>query len=47
MGSEICIRDRLITAKEKFGTKSATKVMEWVEKQFAKHDLTLPTIREG
>ena len=29
----------LITAKEKFGTKSATKVMEWVEKQFAKHDL--------
>ena len=29
----------LITAKEKFGTKSATKVMEWVEKQFAKHAL--------
>ena len=29
----------LTTAKEKFGTKSATKVVEWVEKQFAKHDL--------
>ncbi len=29
----------LITAKEKFGTKSANKVMEWVEKQFAKHDI--------
>ena len=29
----------LITAKEKFGTKSATKVMDWVEKQFAKHAL--------
>ena len=29
----------LKTAKEKFGTKSATKVVEWVEKQFAKHDL--------
>ena len=29
----------LTTAKEKFGTKSATIVLEWVEKQFAKHDL--------
>ena len=29
----------LKSAKEKFGTKSATKVVEWVEKQFAKHDL--------
>jgi len=28
----------LKTAKEKFGTKSATKIAEWVEKQFAKHD---------
>nr|WP_321245167.1 pantoate--beta-alanine ligase [uncultured Psychroserpens sp.] len=26
-------------AKEKFGTKSANKVTEWVIKQFAKHDL--------
>ncbi len=26
-------------AKEKFGTKSAGKVSEWVEKQFAKHSL--------
>ncbi len=26
-------------AKEKFGTKSATKVVEWVEKQFEKHKL--------
>ncbi|WP_298497399.1 pantoate--beta-alanine ligase [uncultured Algibacter sp.] len=29
----------LKTAKEKFGTKSANKVMEWVENQFAKHDI--------
>lgn len=29
----------LKTAKIKFGTKSATKVMEWVEKQFADHEL--------
>jgi len=29
----------LTTAKNKFGTKSANKVTEWVEKQFAKHDL--------
>jgi len=29
----------LKTAKEKFGTKSANKVSEWVENQFAKHDL--------
>nr|WP_321227376.1 pantoate--beta-alanine ligase [uncultured Psychroserpens sp.] len=29
----------LKTAKEKFGTKSATKVTEWVTKQFANHDL--------
>jgi pantoate--beta-alanine ligase len=29
----------LKTAKEKFGTKSAKKVTEWVTQQFAKHDL--------
>nr|WP_321221102.1 pantoate--beta-alanine ligase [uncultured Psychroserpens sp.] len=29
----------LRTAKEKFGTKSANKVTEWVTIQFAKHDL--------
>ncbi|WJJ97238.1 pantoate--beta-alanine ligase [Algibacter luteus] len=29
----------LKTAKEKFGTKSASKVSEWVERQFAKHEL--------
>ena len=29
----------LKSAKEKFGTKSAKKVMEWVDKQFAKNDL--------
>ncbi|MFI1772841.1 pantoate--beta-alanine ligase [Thalassobellus citreus] len=29
----------LKTAKIKFGTKSANKVMEWVENEFAKHDL--------
>ncbi len=29
----------LKTAKELFGTKSANKVIEWVEKQFANHDL--------
>lgn len=29
----------LKTAKEKFGTKSANKVTEWVNKQFAKHEL--------
>ncbi|WP_298238729.1 pantoate--beta-alanine ligase [uncultured Algibacter sp.] len=29
----------LKSANEKFGTKSANKVSEWVEKQFAKHDL--------
>lgn len=29
----------LKTAKEKFGTKSAGKTIEWVEKQFAKHEL--------
>ncbi|GAA4954025.1 pantoate--beta-alanine ligase [Algibacter agarivorans] len=29
----------LKTAKELFGTKSANKIIEWVEKQFANHDL--------
>ncbi|MDO5971564.1 pantoate--beta-alanine ligase [Flavivirga aquimarina] len=29
----------LTAAKKHFGTKSANKVLEWVEKQFAKHDL--------
>ena len=29
----------LKTAKEKFGTKSANKVTEWVEKQFVNHDI--------
>ena len=29
----------LKTAKEKFGTKSANTVTEWVENQFAKHDV--------
>ncbi|WNH08467.1 pantoate--beta-alanine ligase [Thalassobellus suaedae] len=29
----------LTTAKNKFGTKSANKVQEWVENQFANHDL--------
>ena len=29
----------LTTAKKHFGTKSANNVLEWVEKQFAKHDL--------
>ena len=29
----------LKTSKKHFGTKSANKVVEWVEKQFAKHDL--------
>ena len=29
----------LTEAKKHFGTKSANKVSEWVEKQFAKHDL--------
>lgn len=29
----------LKAAKEKFGTKSANKVVEWVENQFSKHDL--------
>jgi len=29
----------LKTAKEKFGTKSANKVLEWVENEFAKHEL--------
>jgi pantoate--beta-alanine ligase len=29
----------LKTAKEKFGTKSANRVTEWVKNQFAKHDL--------
>lgn len=29
----------LKSAKEKFGTKSANKVSEWVEKQFSNHDL--------
>ncbi|WP_147677759.1 pantoate--beta-alanine ligase [Algibacter pacificus] len=29
----------LKTAKEKFGTKSANEVKEWVEKQFENHDL--------
>ena len=29
----------LNTAKEKFGTKSANKVSEWVENEFAKHEL--------
>tara|TARA_R110002050_G_scaffold94765_1_gene197077 strand:+ start:61494 stop:62345 length:852 start_codon:yes stop_codon:yes gene_type:complete len=29
----------LTTAKNKFGTKSANKIVEWVENQFSKHDL--------
>lgn len=29
----------LKSAKEKFGTKSANKITEWVDKQFANHDL--------
>lgn len=29
----------LKTAKAKFGTKSASKITEWVENQFAKHEL--------
>jgi pantoate--beta-alanine ligase len=29
----------LKTAKKQFGTKSANKVTEWVEQQFAKHDI--------
>ncbi len=29
----------LLTAKEKFGTKSANKVTEWVNKQFTKHKI--------
>lgn len=29
----------LKTAKEKFGTKSANKISEWVEEQFANHEL--------
>ena len=33
------IHKTLLTAKEKFGTKSANKVTEWVNKQFANHDL--------
>lgn len=33
------IYETLKTAKEKFGTKSAGKVTEWVEEQFKKHDL--------
>ena len=33
------IYETLKTAKIKFGIKSATEVQEWVEKQFAKHDL--------
>ncbi len=33
------IHKTLLTAKEKFGTKSANKVTEWVYNQFAKHDL--------
>lgn len=33
------IYETLKTAKEKFGTKSASKITEWVEKQFANHKL--------
>jgi len=33
------IYETLQTANEKFGTKSANKVTEWVYKAFAKHDL--------
>lgn len=33
------IYETLQSAKNKFGTKSATKVTEWVTKQFEKHDL--------
>jgi len=33
------IYQTLKTAKEKFGTKSANKVTEWVTKQFEKHDV--------
>ena len=33
------IHQTLLTAKEKFGTKSANKVTEWVTKQFANHKL--------
>ncbi len=29
----------LTTAKKQFGTKSANKVIKWVEKQFAEHDI--------
>jgi pantoate--beta-alanine ligase len=29
----------ILEAKEKFGTKSASKVKEWVQKQFSKHPL--------
>jgi len=33
------IHKTLLAAKEKFGTKSANKVTEWVTKQFANHEL--------
>ncbi len=33
------IYDTLLTAKQKFGTKSALYVTEWVKKQFQKNDL--------
>ncbi|WP_046743116.1 pantoate--beta-alanine ligase [Kordia zhangzhouensis] len=33
------IYQTLLKAKEKFGTKSATKVKEWVQEQFEKHPL--------
>lgn len=33
------IYQTLLEAKEKFGTKSANKVTEWVEKAFAKHEI--------
>ena len=33
------IHKTLLTAKEKFGIKSANKVTEWVNKQFANHDI--------
>ncbi|MEC3906477.1 pantoate--beta-alanine ligase [Tamlana sp. 2201CG12-4] len=33
------IYEILKSAKDQFGTKSAGKVMEWVEKEFSRHDL--------
>lgn len=33
------VHKTLLAAKEKFGTKSANKVTEWVKQQFAEHEL--------